>query len=80
MLHDAAEDQGGEERLAEIRAQFGERVADIVRGCSGTTARPKPPWLERKSAYLWALPRKSESVIRVSLADKRDNARALLID
>ena len=34
LLHDAAEDAGGEAMLAEIRAQFGEKVADIVLGCS----------------------------------------------
>src|SRR6516225_3649084 len=30
LLHDAAEDQGGEPRLADIRNRFGDRVADIV--------------------------------------------------
>ena len=32
LLHEAAEDQGGEDRLADIRARFGERVARIVEG------------------------------------------------
>ena len=80
LLHDAAEDRGGEELLAEISTRFGEQVSDIVRGCSDTTVQPKPPWLERKRAYLKALPKKSESVIRVSLADKLHEARSLLID
>ena len=34
LLHDAAEDQGGERRLADIRNRFGDRVADIVHACS----------------------------------------------
>ncbi len=34
FLHDAAEDQGGEPRLADIRNRFGDRVADIVHACS----------------------------------------------
>ncbi len=34
LLHDAAEDQGGEARLADIRNRFGDRVADIVHACS----------------------------------------------
>ena len=34
LLHDAAEDGGGEATLAEIRAKFGDDVADIVLGCS----------------------------------------------
>jgi (p)ppGpp synthase/HD superfamily hydrolase len=34
LLHDAVEDQGGEQRLSDIRNRFGDRVADIVRSCS----------------------------------------------
>lgn len=34
LLHDAAEDQGGEETLAEIREKFGDAVEHIVRECS----------------------------------------------
>jgi len=52
LLHDAAEDQGGADRLADIRARFGEHVARIVDGCSDTLVTPKPPWSERKAAYL----------------------------
>ena len=36
LLHDAAEDQGGEEILAEIQGKFGEKVSQIVRECSDT--------------------------------------------
>jgi (p)ppGpp synthase/HD superfamily hydrolase len=32
LLHDAAEDQGGEPQLEVIRERFGDRVASIVRG------------------------------------------------
>ena len=49
LLHDAAEDQGGEETLAEIREQFGDEVASIVAECSDTFETPKPPWRERKA-------------------------------
>jgi (p)ppGpp synthase/HD superfamily hydrolase len=48
LLHDAVEDQGGEPTLEAIRQRFGDGVADIVLGCSDTTVKPKPPWLERK--------------------------------
>ena len=34
LLHDVAEDCGGEPRLVEIEQIFGLRVAEIVRGCS----------------------------------------------
>lgn len=34
LLHDAVEDQGGRERLAQIKEEFGPEAADIVEGCS----------------------------------------------
>lgn len=41
LLHDAVEDQGGVERLADIRARFGEAVASIVDACSDSkTSNP----------------------------------------
>ena len=43
LLHDAPEDAGGEARLAEIRARFGDGVAEIVAGCTDTYEDPKPP-------------------------------------
>src|SRR5664280_1750964 len=52
LLHDGPEDQGGEKTLAEIRARFGDEVADIVSNCSDTFEDPKPPWAERKRKYL----------------------------
>jgi (p)ppGpp synthase/HD superfamily hydrolase len=80
LLHDAAEDQGGEARLADIRARFGDRVEQIVRGVSDTTTKPKPPWEERKRRYLEHLPSASWSERLVSAADKLANARAILAD
>jgi len=80
LLHDAAEDQGGEATLAEIEERFGAGVAGIVRECSDTFETPKPPWQARKKAYLEHLPGASGGTILVSLADKLDNARALLRD
>jgi (p)ppGpp synthase/HD superfamily hydrolase len=80
LLHDAVEDQGGAETLATIEQQFGQRVADIVLACSDTTVTPKPPWRERKQAYLDHLTIATPSARRVSLADKLHNARAILSD
>ncbi len=80
LLHDAVEDQGGEARLADIRTRFGDRVADIVLGCSDTTVKPKPPWEERKRRYLAHLPTSSASDRLVSAADKLANARSILAD
>ena len=55
LLHDAAEDGGGEATLAEIRARFGDAVADIVLGCSDSLVEDpedKLPWQARKENYL----------------------------
>ena len=60
LLHDAAEDQGGAETLAEIRKRFGDSVADIVSDCTDSWTDPKPDWLPRKEAYLASLSKKPE--------------------
>ncbi|MCV7187860.1 HD domain-containing protein [Mycolicibacterium thermoresistibile] len=80
LLHDAAEDQGGIPTLNEIRARFGDEVADIVDECSDTFETPKPPWRERKQNYLRRLETVSDDTVLVSLADKLDNARSTLRD
>jgi (p)ppGpp synthase/HD superfamily hydrolase len=80
LLHDAAEDQGGEPRLSEIRARYGAAVADIVADCTDAWTEPKPPWRPRKEAYLAALPSKPSTSLLVSLADKVHNASAILGD
>lgn len=80
LLHDAAEDQGGTETLAEIRSEFGEDVARIVGECSDTFEEPKPAWRPRKESYIEHLDDVSDETILVSLADKLDNARAILRD
>ncbi len=80
LLHDAVEDQGGAETLADIRQRFGDDVARIVEECSDTDQVPKPPWKNRKQAYIDHLGGASDETILVSLADKLDNARAILRD
>jgi GTP pyrophosphokinase len=66
--------------LALIGGRFGERVRDVVESCSETLERPKPPWAERKAAYLVHLEGASDSALRVSLADKLYNASSILRD
>jgi (p)ppGpp synthase/HD superfamily hydrolase len=80
LLHDAVEDQGGAPVLADIREKFGDNVATIVAECSDTDVVPKPPWKKRKQDYIDHLGDASEATILVSLADKLDNARAILRD
>jgi (p)ppGpp synthase/HD superfamily hydrolase len=78
LLHDGPEDQGGRERLADIRTKFGAHVGDIVEHCSDTFESKKPPWAERKKAYAESLAHADASTLLVSLADKLHNARATL--
>lgn len=80
LLHDAPEDQGGLATLEDIRARFGDEVAEIVEGCTDTYDDPKPPWRERKETYLAHLAGASDSVRLVSSADKLHNARTILSD
>ncbi len=80
LLHDAVEDQGGLPRLADIRARFGDAVAHIVWGCTDAETTPKPPWRERKEAYVAHLAEASPSIRLVSSSDKLHNARAILAD
>lgn len=78
VLHDAIEDQGGARTREEIARRYGPRVAEIVSGCSDTDQTPKPPWRERKEAYLAHLAGASPSVRLISASDKLDNVRDLL--
>jgi len=80
LLHDAAEDQGGQDTLDEIRRKFGAEVARIVEECSDTVVTPKPPWRKRKEQYIRHLRKASDSALLVSLADKLHNAHAILRD
>lgn len=80
LLHDAIEDRGGAATREEIRRRFGDRVTEIVDGCTDSDITPKPPWQKRKEAYIAHLPTASPSVILVSAADKLHNARSILQD
>ena len=59
-------------------------VARAPQGCTDTPADyrggPKPPWCERKLHYLEHLRNAPPDELRVSLADKVDNARAIAAD
>lgn len=78
LLHDAVEDQGGKRTLLQIENRFGGRVARIVLDCSDSSDDPKPPWKKRKEDFIASVPGKDPDSLLVSLADKTDNARAIL--
>lgn len=80
LLHDAAEDHGGRERLEDIRRRFGNAVATIVEDCTDSWETPKRPWAERKRAYINHARKLPAPSLRVSAADKVHNAYAILRD
>ena len=84
LLHDVAEDQGGGPRLEDVRRRFGERVADIVAACSDSLVEKeeeKPPWKTRKETYIARVRDEHDhAALRVSIADKLYNSRAILRD
>jgi (p)ppGpp synthase/HD superfamily hydrolase len=80
LLHDAVEDQGGQPTAEEIRRRFGDRVVEIVLGCTDADTIPKPPWRERKETYIAHIEHASPSVWLVAAADKLNNARSVLSD
>ena len=80
LLHDTVEDTKA--TVETVRADFGDEVAGIVASCSDTDEVPKPPWRDRKEAYLAHLrePDVDDAVLCVALADKRHNSRCVLQD
>ena len=83
LLHDVAEDCGGEPRIVDIEKMFGERVALIVRGCSDSLTESedqKAKWRERKVLHLNHLESADLDVAIVTAADKLHNARAIATD
>ena len=83
LLHDAAEDQGGQPTLDVIADRFGQRVADIVKACSDSLSEDpdeKAPWLVRKTHHISMLATADDDVIIVAMADKVHNARSIVSD
>lgn len=81
LLHDVIEDCGV--KKTELSRLFGKRVAVIVRDCTdyfGPKAQKKPPWKERKQAYITRVATIERSSLLVSAADKLHNARSIAHD
>ncbi|HVM09180.1 MAG TPA: HD domain-containing protein [Acidimicrobiales bacterium] len=83
LLHDTAEDHGGEPRLADIAATFGAGVAEIVAHCSDSLlaeGEKKEDWWIRKVRYLDHARHVPPRSLLVAAADKLHNARSILHD
>ena len=78
LLHDAVEDQ--DETPDHIAARYGPAVAQIVAECSGPMGEGNGSWRQRKQATIDQVPVASPGALRVELADKLHNARAILAD
>ncbi len=80
LLHDAVEDAGGAATRAEIARRFGARVAGLVDEVTETDEDPKPPWRERKLAYLARVETMSSGALLIAIADKLHNNMHTLSD
>jgi GTP pyrophosphokinase len=84
LLHDTLEDKPEEISREQIRQQFGEDVLKIIEISTDTprdySGGEKPSWKERKTAYIAHIYETDPSLLRVTVADKIDNARAILAD
>ena len=80
LLHDAVEDGGGPTMQKRITSEFGEAVGTMVAENSDSDTAVKEKWETRKAAYIAGMVHKSAGGLRVSLADKLHNARAIKRD
>jgi (p)ppGpp synthase/HD superfamily hydrolase len=84
LLHDSLEDKPDLMSAAKIEERFGSRVLQLVRISTDTpedyAGGEKPPWRFRKETYLAHVRETDPSLLRITVADKVDNLRALLAD
>lgn len=84
LLHDSLEDKPAEISRAEIREKFGEHVIQSIEISSDTppdfAGAEKPDWDMRKTAYIAHIRNSDPALLDVSVANKVDNARAILAD
>lgn len=84
LLHDTLEDKPQFITREQILKRFGARVLEIIEVSTDTPqdyqGGPKPPWRERKQGYLDHARKTDPALLRVTIADKVDNLRAILAD
>lgn len=83
LLHDAAEDQGGEATLTLIGERFGAEVAHLVRACSDSideVGAEKAPWKQRKEEAIAQVATLPAEALLVLAADKLHNTRSTAAD
>ena len=83
LLHDVAEDSGGERMLSVIEAEFDSKIAGYVRDLSDSLVEDpkcKEAWYPRKKKYIKTYDKKRRAVLLISAADKLHNVRAMVND
>ena len=84
LLHDALEDKPHLVTREDLKSRFGPRVLSIVEASTDTPVGyeggEKPLWRGRKEAYLKHARHADPGLLRVTVADKIDNLRAMLAD
>ena len=78
LLHDAAENAGGRERVMDIRRHFGAEVARMVEECTDSDDETLS-WQERKADYMAHLPTAGTDSLLVSAVDKLSNVRQICV-
>lgn len=82
VLHDVVEDTAA--TLDDVRAEFGDEVADIVDACTdtvgGASGEAKEPWRVRKERHLAKLEHVSLDAAIVIACDKLHNLRTQVAD
>ncbi|WP_295648047.1 HD domain-containing protein [uncultured Dietzia sp.] len=81
LLHDVLEDvPPSVYSAADMTAEFGERVTEMVRGVSEekTAGQETPPWRVRKEGYLAQLADDSPECLLISAGDKIHNLRSMV--
>ena len=84
LLHDVLEDKPEEASVATIASLWGPRVLELIQVATDTApgyaGGLKEPWPVRKERYLEHIRHTSPADLRVTVADKVDNVRALVAD
>lgn len=85
LLHDAVEDQGGQQTLNRIRTEFGDHVTQLVLACTDKVERTKADdapaaWRMRKERDIAAIAGKSGQALLITACDKLHNLRTIMTD
>ena len=81
LLHDTVEGATGDPEVIrlEIRRRYGRAVLAIVDGCTDSRSKPKPPFRERKEAYIAKIPEALDVLHRRPGRDALVLSRSLIL-